>query len=213
MRVSLLMSALLGSLCFAATASEWPGHRYIEGSFLSFEDKFDGDRNDYSGYGLKGSFLINQHLFIAAEYSRVEDTVRFSDGYDEYRIRNQAIGLGVITPFAPNTTLDLAGYFGNYQLKDTIVDGNFIERFEDKYDYLKIEGTVRSMITPQVELYGRLGYEYLDESDIVDKSQFTQAVGLHYFFSPNISVLAEFSRGDFLGGTFTQGKLGARFSF
>ena len=98
MRVSLLISALVGTLCCTATASEWPGHRYIEGSFLSFEDKFDGDRNDYSGFDLKGAFLINQHLFITGEYSRVEDTVRYSDGYDEYQIRNRAIGLGVITP-------------------------------------------------------------------------------------------------------------------
>lgn len=215
MRLSIRLPALAGVLCFTsiATAAEWPGHRYIEASFLSFEEKFEGERNDYSGYDLKGSFKINQHLFIAAEYSRVEDTVRYSDGYDNYRIRNRAIGLGVITPFAANTTLDLVGYFGRYQLKDTIADGNFIQLFQDQYDYLKVEGTLRSMISPQVELYGRLGYEYLDEKDIVNKNQYTQAVGLHYFISRNLSFLAEFERGDYLGGTYTQGKLGTRFSF
>lgn len=213
MRFTLLVSAVATALSFSSVAADWPGHRFVEASFLSFEDKFEGERNDYSGYGLKGSFLINQHLFIAGEYSRVEDTVRFADGYDNYRLYNRAIGLGVITPVAPNTVLDLAGYFGNYRLEDNIVAGNVMFQDRDKYDYLKVEGTLRSMITPQVELYGRLGYEYLDESDIVDKSQFTQAVGLHYFISRNLSFLAEFERGDFLGGTYTQGRLGARFSF
>ena len=213
MRFTLLVSAVAAALCFQASANDWPGHRFVEASFLSFEDKFEGERNDYSGYDLKGSFLINQHLFIVGEYSRVEDTVRFADGYDNYRIYNRAIGLGVITPVAPNTVLDLAGYFGNYRLEDKIVAGNVMFLDRDKYDYLKVEGTLRSMITPQVELYGRLGYEYLDESDIVDKSQFTQAIGLHYFLSRNLSFLAEFERGDFLGGTYTQGRLGARFSF
>ncbi|MCH8537647.1 MAG: hypothetical protein LAT66_07745 [Alkalimonas sp.] len=213
MRLSLMMSALAGAICVSATAAEWPGHRFVEASFLSFEEKLGGDRYDYSGFGLKGSFLINQHLFIAGEYSRVEDTVRFSDGYDNYRLYNRAIGLGVITPVAANTVLDLAGYFGNYRLQDKVVDGTFIELHNDKYDYYKVEGTLRSMISPQVELYGRLSYEYLDESDIVNKSQYTQAVGLHYFLSRNLSFLAEFERGDFLGGTYTQGRLGARFSF
>ncbi|MDP4530093.1 hypothetical protein Q3O59_13780 [Alkalimonas delamerensis] len=213
MRVTLLLSAVVTAFSLSAAAGDWPGHRFVEASFVSFEDKFDGQRNDFSGYDLKGSFLINQHLFVAGEYSRVEDTVRFSDGYDNYRIYNRAIGLGVITPVAPNTVLDLAGYFGSFRLDEKIVDGNVTILEKDKYDYLKVEGTLRSMITPDVELYGRLGYVYLDEPGIVDKNQFTQAIGLHYFLSRNLSFLAEFERGDFLGGTYTQGRLGARFSF
>lgn len=149
------------SLPALANTPDW---RYVEGGFTRYG--FDNSNFEPDGLHVAGKYLLDGNFYANGEFGWLDES-----GFDF-------------------TTLTLGG---GYRLSvnnttDAYVGANFERIDADNYDdngYSLVTG-VRSMVLPELELNGELGYYDVDEGDI------TLKVGANYYFNPQFAVGASY---------------------
>lgn len=156
MRKSIILSSALiaGSFSFTALA-ESPNWRYVEGGYALL----DTDAAEYDGVGVNAKYLLQNNIYLNGDYTNVTD-----NGFD---INTITAGAGYRIPLNGMTD----AYVGvNFERVDT----DAVE--ENGYS---INTGVRSMVTPELELLGEVGYYDVDDGDMSVK------VGANFYFTRN----------------------------
>ncbi|MBR9790298.1 MAG: outer membrane beta-barrel protein [Gammaproteobacteria bacterium] len=157
------ITALSASMFSLSAAADTPDWRYVEGGYLSY----DGDGGfDPDGLQVNGKYLLDPNFYVNGEFGWAE------------------------TGNIDFTTLTLGG---GYRLAvnsttDAYVGANFERIDADFYDDngYSLNAGVRSMLTPELEVNGELGYLDLDDGDITLKA------GAYYYFNPQFAVGANY---------------------
>jgi hypothetical protein len=157
-----MLASCLALPGLAAAAAE-PQYTYVEASYLNtdFDNYGDGD-----GFQLGGSYALNRNFHVVASYQST-DLDRNAD-YNAF-----SIGAGVNYPLRPG--LDLVG-------RARFISASLDQPGDDDEDGYSLEGLMRVMINPQLELNGGILYE-----DVYDDNTALEIGGL-YEVAKNVSV-------------------------
>jgi len=178
---SVFAASLLASTC--ALAEQAPKWDFIQASYTTIEID-EADWIDLSGFGISGSKLINENLFIAASYNNV------SDSFHGFKVDITNLSAGIGYRHGLTATTDFYGIASIIaQDVDTYYDGEGDDG-DDDTGYMLTAG-VRSMLTDNFELSGSVAY-----GDIFDESDTSFALNAFYHFNANLSVGASYAIAD-----------------
>ncbi len=148
-----MLKKSLGILLLVAAAPAIAGdlsYNYIEAGFQRIEfDDVAGVDVDGDGFGIGGSFELNDDWFIRAGYS----TADLDFGID---LDQTILGIGYRADISPATDV-----FATVSYVRADVSATGFGSFDD--DGFGISVGVRGMLTDKVELSGSIGYIDLDE--------------------------------------------------
>lgn len=153
-----------GSLAVPALAAS-PAWRYAEGGYTTLDP--DGNGNvEPDGVFIGGKYMLQDNIYLNGEFSLMGD-----GGYD---FNTLTAGAGYRLPINGNTD----AYFGAN-----------LERIDsDGYDDTgySLNAGLRSMLTPELEVNGELGYYDVNDGDT------TLKFGANYYFTPQWALGASF---------------------
>ena len=110
-----------------------------------------------------------------------------TDGADNHPIGFQFFGGYNFGEFAPKFQLDAeVGYMDSGKFKKTVTVGPFSVSGESSATGLWATAVPRYMITPQIELITRLGYDFGDDDGLMF------GVGAGYIVNPKLKLRAEY---------------------
>lgn len=144
--VSLLALVLAGPV-FAGDLS----YNFIEGRYQKVEFDAGSIDVDGDGFGIGGSFEINENVFAVASYS----TADFDFGID---LNQLSLGVGYHVDVSPN-----ADFFATLSFVRAEVEASGFGS-EDEDGFGAAIG-MRGMVSDQVELFGTLSYVDLGDDD------------------------------------------------
>jgi len=212
----------MGSFAVAGTAAATEGLNY---TFLQldyivrdidvFEDDEDPieDFDDGNGIALRGSFAVNESLFLFGEYSETESDVTYvSDQVfpipAEEDVTQLKAGIGTSLEIADRTDfVGRLGYtdidYGDFDVGATGNDFDVSDLGDDSSDGFFVDAGVRSQLLDNLD--GSIGVRYLDVEDVDN----TSLIGnLMFELTENWSIDLAVDAGDELATW----SLGARWS-
>jgi opacity protein-like surface antigen len=171
--------ALTSLLSGVSLADEGPKYTYAEVGYAHVElDSFNSADGDQVGLG--GSLAVTDMLHIFASYAQGE-----VDAGNFPTIDTTAAQAGLGLNFAVSPTIDLVGRVSYVYSKAELNNSDF-----DDTGYA-LDGGVRAMVTPQLELNG--GISYVDFGDTNDTAL---ELGAVYSFTEMFALTANASFGD-----------------
>ncbi len=182
--VWMLISCLGLAVPGIAMAAAQPGYSYAEVSYLHTDLDHYGDGG---GLLLDGSYALNRNIHALASY----ENASLDHGADYDAIK---AGFGFNTSLRPG--LDLVG-------RARVVFANLDQPGDDDEIGYSLEGLVRLMVNPQLELNGGILYEDVFDDDTALK------LGAVYEVVKNVAVGAGLT----FSGDVTRFNLGVRFYF
>ncbi len=172
MKKSLLSIALLSSLATGYASAEEPSFNYVEGGYSDIEES--------DGFIVRGSFELNENIYITGSYNDVTD-----DEFDtDIDLSLTTLGVGYKTLLSDTTAL-----YAEINYIDAEVDTDFGSASEDGH---KAAIGVRSMVTDSTEIYSEIA-----NANRLDFTETILTVGAKQYFTDNIGLFAEYSRNDF----------------
>ncbi len=182
MKKLVLASALLLSMgtIQAAESVRW------DSASLSYQSvDLDGDK--LTGFGISGTKLVSDNVFIAGSYASVSDDIDVFGSKVDVDFNTLSIGLGY--RHAISTTTD---FFGIVSYQDMEVEASFQGNSEDDSENgYGLQAGLRSLVTAQLELSGSLSYV-----DIADESETGFNVSAMYHFTDQFSAGVGYSKSD-----------------
>ncbi len=116
----------------------------------------------------------------------------------------------------------MAAYLGSYRISAKTTVSAFIDDqqiLSESYsgnsteNSVKLETLLRSNISEQLEVSAKVFYEYLNMSQLDNKSQYGIGVGAQYHLGTNLALTADATYGKVLDENTTQLGLGLRYNF
>ncbi|MEN7342085.1 MAG: hypothetical protein AAAFM81_04050 [Pseudomonadota bacterium] len=138
--------------------------RYAESEIDVNPGQIDGD-----GWQFNGLFEISNSLHLFAGYERFEFD-------DNVRVSTTVVGGGLALGVSPTTDIVLRAGFVDGELDDPL--------FETSDEGFLLSAGVRSLITPDIELYGNL--QTIDFDDIGEEELMT--VGADFYLNDEFSI-------------------------
>ena len=182
MKKLVLASALLLSVgtIQAAESVRW------DSASLSYQSvDLDGDK--LTGFGVSGTKLVSDNVFIAGSYASVSDDIDVFGSKVDVDFNTLSIGLGY--RHAISTTTD---FFGIVSYQDMEVEASFQGNSEDDSENgYGLQAGLRSLVTAQLELSGSLSYV-----DIADESETGFNVSAMYHFTDQFSAGVGYCKSD-----------------
>jgi len=161
-----------------ALAEQAPKWDFVQATYATTEIDGAGEL-DLAGFGLSGSKLINESLFLAVSYQNISDT------YMGSKLDFNTLMAGIGYRHALSTTTDVYGIA-------SLVNADFDTSFDDDDDTgYSLSVGVRSMLTNSFELSGSIAYV-----DVFDDDDVSFAINALYYFNANLSVGASYGIAD-----------------
>jgi hypothetical protein len=182
MKKLVLVSALL--LSFGSVqAAESPRWDSASISYQSVD--VDGDK--LTGFGISGSKLLGEDLFVIGGYANASDDINVFGSNVDLDFNTLSIGLGY--RYALSQSSD---FFGVVSYEDVEVEASYQGNSESMSDngYGLTVG-VRSMLSEQVELMGSIQYV-----DVADETETAFSVSTLYNFTEQFSAGVGYSKAD-----------------
>ncbi len=179
---TLALTALFSSSA-AFAADNAPQWNTIQASYLSTSID-DSEGIDPTGFGIAFTSLVGENVFITGSYNTVGDDVYGMD--IDFNTAN--IGLGYRHELTGSTDLFVKATFESIELE---YSGWGESDSEDDTGYALGVG-LRSMITPNIEFSGELGYLTYD-----DESEATVNVSAFYYINTEFSIGATYYMNDY----------------
>lgn len=158
-----------------ASSAKAPNWNFIQGSYITAESDDSDLEFEPDGFGIAGSFLLNENIYFNAGYSSLSDEIYNVD----VDFNQGTLGLGYRHPLTENTDM----YGGvSYEYVEAEVESDFGSDSADDSGYGLRLG-VRSMVTDAIELTGQVAYIKID-----DESETAIGVAAFYHFNNNVSI-------------------------
>jgi opacity protein-like surface antigen len=207
----LLMLAALAAPLLPMMAHAEQGHidaYYIPSSTIEIDVEDVGSEDvDGDGFGVKGMIPLGaaQNLFITGEYQSSKfDGENGNADFDVDQLRG---GFGFMAPMGTGS-LGVYGEYANIDLDGSEADG------------VGVHGRLVFPIGPAVNLYGQVGYLWLEDDSNNDVDGLEFLVGGSVDFTPNIGAFIDFRQSnlnvndqDDVDFTFQDVRLGLRVLF
>lgn len=161
--------------------------RYTYGELGYVNADFDDIDEDGDGWGLGGSYAVHRNFHIIAGYQDVD-----LGGSNDYN----SLALGVGVNYALRPGLDAIGRVGWVNVE---VD---VGPFNEDDDGYVVEGGVRTMINPQLELNGFVRY-----LDVGNEDDTSLVLGGLYGIANNVAVGADVEFSDDVTTFFLKARL------
>ncbi|MEL7298695.1 MAG: hypothetical protein AAGJ86_13620 [Pseudomonadota bacterium] len=168
-RKILVASLAWVSLTGAAWADNDLSYDYLEARYAESETDLNPGSIDGDGLQFNGLFEISNSIHLLAGYERLE----FDDGFD---IRTTMLGGGFAFAVSPTTDIILRAGF-----VDGSSDDGFVEINDDGF---MTSAGVRSLITPEIELYGT--FRSIEFDNIGEEDSMT--VGAEFYLNDDFSI-------------------------
>jgi hypothetical protein len=182
MKKLVLASALLLSM---GTVQAVESVRWDNASLSYQSVDLDGDK--LTGFGISGTKLVGDNVFIAGSYGSVSDDVDVFGSKVDMDLNTLSIGLGY--RHAISSTTD---FFGIVSYQDMEVEASFQGNSEDASENgYGLQAGLRSLVTAQLELSGSLSYV-----DIADESETGFNVSAMYHFTDQFSAGVGYGKSD-----------------
>lgn len=145
---------------------------------------------DFTGYGVAGSFSITESVFMRGSYSNGTSDDEFRVGFmtDEIELSTFTFGLGYHLPISSSTD-----FVSNLSYISGEVD--FGNADEDANGYIFDIG-LRSMVMPNLELEGLVAYTDGSDSD----GDVSFEANAKFFVTPAFALILGYSDGDDTSG-------------
>lgn len=151
-------------------------YTYVEGGYVNLS--VDDPDTDGDGWGLGGSFAVNEMIHVYGQYSTV-DLDDFDADFDTYEV-----GIGGSWGIAPN-----ADFIGRVGYVSAELDTDFGNVDDDGYS---LTAALRGRLAQAFELEGGINYADLDDAG----DDTTVYVDGRYYFTPQWAVAGGYSMGD-----------------
>ncbi|TYL48559.1 porin family protein [Marinomonas sp. IMCC 4694] len=182
MKKLVLASALLLSMgtIQAAESVRW------DSASLSYQSvDLDGDK--LTGFGISGTKLVSDNVFIAGSYASVSDDIDVFGSKVDVDFNTLSIGLGY--RHAISSTTD---FFGIVSYQDMEIEASFQGNSEGESENgYGLQAGIRSLVTENIELSGSLSYV-----DIADESETGFNVSAMYHFTEQFSAGVGYGKSD-----------------
>lgn len=221
------VAALFASATVQANSA--PSFSFVQGSLERVSQSGEESFSDV-GLGLKASYQLSHNWFLAADWQRFNDKESEVDSFMNERVESKLdfsldryyVGGGYIIPMSDMTNISIGAYLGSYRYSvkgsfKVFANGQLV--FSDSGSYsttdnsIKTEMSIRSNLSHQLELNGKVYYEFVNNSDLEQKNQYGVAIGSVYKLSNQFAISVEASTGKLLDESTTQLALGARYYF
>lgn len=149
---------------------------YIPYSSLDFKiDGLGSTDGDGDGFGVKGMVPLGatRSFFLEGEYQSSKN-----DDFD-FDIDQTRFGAGWQTPLSTGT-FALYGEYADIEIDNGSADG------------LGVHGRLTLPIAPAVNLYGQIGYLWLEDEDNIDIDGVEFLIGASVDFNPNVGAFIDF---------------------
>ena len=179
---TLIIGALSSIVSWSALAADSPlsysnaGIGFITGDIADV---------DFSGFGVYGSYALNDSFFVIGDYTSIssDDKFEIESGSDDIEATQFSIGLGFHTPIS-----DVTDFVATLSYADAEVE--FFDLTEDGNGYILSAG-VRAKPTQEIELQALLNY-----ADVEDDSETGYMLGARYFTMPTLSLGLNYGSSD-----------------
>ena len=179
---TLIVGALSSIVSWSALAADSPlsysnaGIGYMTGDIADV---------DFSGFGVYGSYALNDSFFVIGDYTSIssDDSFDFGFGVDDIEATQINVGFGFHTPIS-----DATDFVATLSYADAEVE--FFDLTEDGNGYIMSAG-VRAKPTQEIELQAFLNY-----ADIEDRSETGYLLGARYFTMPTLSLGLNYGSSD-----------------
>ena len=179
---TLIVGALSSIVSWSALAADSPlsysnaGIGYMTGDIADV---------DFSGFGVYGSYALNDSFFVIGDYTSIssDDSFDFGFGVDDIEATQINVGFGFHTPIS-----DATDFVAILSYADAEVE--FFDLTEDGNGYIMSAG-VRAKPTQEIELQAFLNY-----ADIEDGSETGYLLGARYFTMPTLSLGLNYGSSD-----------------
>ena len=179
---TLIVGALSSIVSWSALAADSPlsynhaGVGYMTGDIADV---------DFSGFGVYGSYALNDSFFVIGDYTSIssDDSFDFGFGVDDIEATQINVGFGFHTPIS-----DATDFVATLSYADAEVE--FFDLTEDGNGYIMSAG-VRAKPTQEIELQALLNY-----ADIEDGSETGYLLGARYFTMPTLSLGLNYGSSD-----------------
>ena len=179
---TLIVGALSSIVSWSALAADSPlsysnaGIGYMTGDIADV---------DFSGFGVYGSYALNDSFFVIGDYTSIssDDSFDFGFGVDDIEATQINVGFGFHTPIS-----DATDFVATLSYADAEVE--FFDFTEDGNGYIMSAG-VRAKPTQEIELQALLNY-----ADIEDGSETGYLLGARYFTMPTLSLGLNYGSSD-----------------
>ncbi len=159
-------------MAFANTAPVW------DYASIGIE-RADIEGDNLTGFVIEGSKALTDNFFIMGEYSSVSDDIMGVD----VDLNWTRLGGGVYSSVSSNTDAYLQLSYENLEVVGS--DGDF--SVSSDQDGFGASVGIRSQISPNLELYGSVGYFEFDDEDDTGVE-----LGFQYATSDTLSIGAEY---------------------
>ncbi|WP_232226007.1 outer membrane beta-barrel protein [Salinisphaera hydrothermalis] len=161
----------LSATAAAQNATGAPSYTYVQGTYTAYGHAH-GVGKDYNGYGIKGSFAINPHVFVNASYDWLDVNDRNLDA------NRTSVGVGLDDFFdyggAPGTGL---GYYGQVSYERLGLQD--VRCHDDASgNGFGVDAGLRWMVEPRIEINPHVGY--VDYGNVDGDTNLGDANGVRY---------------------------------
>jgi len=184
----MILAASLVCIAGLAHAVESPKWDMVQLGYLSVD--LDDDIS-FDGFGIAGSKLLGENVFIMGAYGRLSEDVDVVGDSVDLDYTPLSVGLGVRHPVAPNIDIFGVVSYEDVELKASY-SGDSDSVSDNGYGF---SAGVRAMVIPSLELSGSLNYINMEESET------GFGVSAHYYFTDQFSLGAGYSKSDDVDGT------------
>ncbi|WP_434928859.1 porin family protein [Shewanella sp. HL-SH2] len=137
------------------------------------------DEYDMSGFGISGTKLLNENIFVLGSYASVSDDVNVYGSNVDLEFNRLSLGLGYRYPVAKTTDL-----FGIVSYEKMGVEASYQGNSDDDSENgFGLQGGVRTLVAENIELSGALNYV-----DIGDASETGINLSAMYHFTEQFSA-------------------------
>ena len=174
MKKLLVASALLLSVgsVHAADSVRWD-------SVSASIESVDLDGQKFTGFGVSGTKLLNENVFLTGSYSTVSDDMKVFGSTIDVDLNTLSLGAGY--RYALDTNIDVFGVLSYVDLSADV--SGFGTSSDDSENGFGLEAGVRSLLNEQFEVMGSVSYV-----DVGDESEVGFGVSGIYHFNEQFSA-------------------------
>ena len=197
--IALSALTILSATAFAETKTE-NGLSYNEVGvgYVSQGVKNDGATDTFTGYGITGSFLLSDSIFLTGGFSSTNHTY---DGKEKITLSGSTVGVGYRMPLSETTDLNVIGAYNNFSANTSPE--------QSSSSYSAFVGVRSKALSPDVEASIYYGYGRNKDFDGSSSNISSYSGGLKYFLPSNVTLNLDFKSRT----GFTQYTLGVGYRF